>query len=339
MKQKSILNFSLLEDEGYNLTDELDNAIYILPNGTLWAGYYAEAPEVQAVKHREIESFIEGVELSRDSEGFWPTILSEVIMVMPKAETLWFLPENEYTDAQIAVRNTYQENGWRLSSTHVKLGTIIDQDRERMVETLALLFSREHEVTPEIIHEWNEAGGAPAVLQTFWEGLFTDEKNNFLKFIDREYPLLNEKEIIVDQDDKQYALVWSLINEQMNLPNYLDNTSDIDKQLVDIRRLFEQEVLEKQIQEEPELFEEYMDVSENQFDFTQTFSVGELQNDLLTIEAMAESLNIKISDAQREKISQLPPEGRKDMLDEFSNFKGSASFLREGGRVISELEL
>ncbi|EKF50655.1 hypothetical protein [Lactococcus garvieae] len=339
MKKNSILNFSTLEDEGYNLTDEFDKAIYILQDGTLWSGYYEEAPEVRAVEHREIETFIEGVELDRNSDNFWPSILSEVIMVIPEEETLLFLSESEYTDAQIAAMSTYQENGWRLSSTHVKLGPIIDQDRERMVETLALLFSRENNVTPEIIQEWNEVGGAPAVLRTFWDGLSGDEKSNFLKFLDREYPLLNEKEIVSDQDDKQYALVWALLHEQIDLPNALDNMNDVDKTLEDNRRLFEQEVLEQQIQEDPELFEEYMDVAANQFDFKQTFSVGEIQNDLLKIEAMAELLNIKISDTQREKISQLPPEGRKYMLNEFSNLRDGHSISHEAFKEIPEAEI
>jgi hypothetical protein len=216
---------------------------------------------------------------------------------------------------------------------------IVDQDRELMVETLALLFSREHEVTSEIIQDWNEVGGAPVLFHTFWDGLSGDEKSNFLKFLDREYPLLDEKDIVVDQDDKQYALVWALVHAQIDLPNSLDNMSDIDKLLEDNRRLFEQEVLEQQIQEEPELFEDYLDVEANHIDFTQAFSVSEIQNDLLKIEAMAESLNIKISDTQREKISQLPLEGRKYMINEFSNLSEGHSFSQEALKGIPEAEV
>lgn len=216
---------------------------------------------------------------------------------------------------------------------------IVDQDRERMVETLALLFSREHGVTSEIIHDWNEVGGAPVLLHTFWDGLSGDEKSNFLKFLDREYPLLDDKDIVVDQDDKQYALVWALVHAQIDLPNSLDNMSDVDKLLEDNRRLFEQEVLEQQIQEEPELFEDYLDVEANQIDFTQAFSVSEIQNDLLKIETMAESLNIKISDTQREKISQLPLEGRKYMINEFSNLREGHSLSQEVLKEIPEAEV
>ncbi|WKY25398.1 hypothetical protein [Lactococcus sp. bn62] len=150
---------------------------------------------------------------------------------------------------------------------------------------------------------------------------------------------MNEKEIISDQDDKQYALVWALLHEQIYLPNALDNMNDVNKILEDNRRLFEQEILEQQIQEEPELFEEYMNVAANQFDFKQTFSVGEIQNDLLKIEAMAELLNIKISDTQREKISQLPPEGRKYMLNEFSNLRDGHSISHEAFKEIPEAEI
>lgn len=44
-------------------------------------------------------------------------------------------------------------------------------------------------------------------------------------------------------------------------------------------------------------------------------SIKEQQEELLDIEAQAESLNLKLTDAQREKIQELPPEGRKHLLE------------------------
>lgn len=114
------LNFSEFETEGYTTTESLDRAIYILPTGELWSGYYKEAPEVRGVEHREIEAFIDE-EIDRYSAEFWPSVLSEVIMVIPEKETLLMSSNNFYTEAQIEQVNNYRDINWEITTEDPKL--------------------------------------------------------------------------------------------------------------------------------------------------------------------------------------------------------------------------
>ncbi|MGY0173443.1 toprim domain-containing protein [Lactococcus petauri] len=109
------LNFSDFEDEGYSLTESLENAIYILPDGQLWSGYYPEAPEVRAIEHREIEIFVENSKIDRDTDNFWPLILDEVVMVIPEKQTLLYLETANYTEAQQQKINAYKNLGWEIT--------------------------------------------------------------------------------------------------------------------------------------------------------------------------------------------------------------------------------
>lgn len=109
------LNFSDFEDEGYSLTESLENAIYILPDGQLWSGYYPEAPEVLAIEHREIEIFVENSKIGRDTDNFWPLILDEVVMVVPEKQTLLYLETANYTEAQQQKINDYKNLGWEIT--------------------------------------------------------------------------------------------------------------------------------------------------------------------------------------------------------------------------------
>lgn len=109
------LNFSDFEDEGYSLTKSLENAIYILPDGQLWSGYYPEAPEVRAIEHREIEIFVENSKIGRDTDNFWPLILDEVVMVVPEKQTLLYLETANYTEAQRQKINDYKNLGWEIT--------------------------------------------------------------------------------------------------------------------------------------------------------------------------------------------------------------------------------
>lgn len=109
------LNFSDFEDEGYSLTESLENAIYILPDGQLWSGYYPEAPEVRAIEHREIEIFVENSKVDRDTDNFWSLILDEVVMVIPEQQTLLYLETANYTEAQQQKINAYKNLGWEIT--------------------------------------------------------------------------------------------------------------------------------------------------------------------------------------------------------------------------------
>ncbi len=120
-KWQSTLDFSAFEDEGYEITGDLTRAIYILPEGALWSGYYSEAPEVRAIEHREIEGFVRDEILDRDSNGFWEETLKEVVMVIPEKETLLLLNRAIYDDGQKERISDYQELGWNITYEDPKL--------------------------------------------------------------------------------------------------------------------------------------------------------------------------------------------------------------------------
>ncbi|MDM7536362.1 zincin-like metallopeptidase domain-containing protein [Lactococcus lactis] len=120
-KRQSTLDFSAFEDEGYERTGDLTRAIYILPEGDLWSGYYSEAPEVRAIEHREIEGFVRDENIDRDSNGFWKEILKEVVMVIPEKETLLLLNGANYDDGQKERLSDYQELGWNITNEDPKL--------------------------------------------------------------------------------------------------------------------------------------------------------------------------------------------------------------------------
>lgn len=127
------LNFSDFEDEGYSLTESLENAIYILPNGQLWSGYYPEAPEVRAIEHREIEIFVENSKIGRDTDNFWPLILDEVVMVIPEKQTLLYLETANYTEAQQQKINDYKNIGWEITYEEGK--NLSPEDQQEQVST------------------------------------------------------------------------------------------------------------------------------------------------------------------------------------------------------------
>lgn len=125
------LNFSDFEDEGYSLTESLENAIYILPDGQLWSGYYPEAPEVRAIEHREIEIFVENSKIGRDTDNFWPLILDEIVMVVPEKQTLLYLETANYNEAQQQKINDYKNLGWEI--TYENGVSLSPEDQQKQV--------------------------------------------------------------------------------------------------------------------------------------------------------------------------------------------------------------
>ncbi|WP_285023584.1 toprim domain-containing protein [Lactococcus garvieae] len=161
------LNFSDFEDEGYSLTESLENAIYILPDGKLWSGYYPEAPEVRAVEHREIEVFIENSDIDRGAENFWPLVLNEAVMVIPEREALLYLESANYTEAQKQKINDYKKIGWEI--TH-------EEGKNKFTESRDFQLGKDESAlySPDFISELNK-------LETYAEGkglyLWTQNEN------------------------------------------------------------------------------------------------------------------------------------------------------------------
>ena len=71
-------------------------------------------------------------------------------------------------------------------------------------------------------------------------------------------------------------------------------------------------------------------------------SIKEQQGEVLDIEAQAESLNLKLTDAQREKIQELPPEGRKHLLESLVHINDTShasTNYHEQNKVEADLDM
>ena len=77
----------MLEEEGVELTDDINQAIYILSDGRLISGMF--------------DCGIRGV--NRDSENFWDEVLNRACLVMyvPETKTILIREKQNITDKQL----------------------------------------------------------------------------------------------------------------------------------------------------------------------------------------------------------------------------------------------
>lgn len=71
-------------------------------------------------------------------------------------------------------------------------------------------------------------------------------------------------------------------------------------------------------------------------------SIKEQQGELLDIEAQAERLNLKLTDTQREKIQELPPEGRKHLLESLGHINDisqASTISHEQNKAEADLDM
>lgn len=89
----------MLEEEGVELTDDINQAIYILSDGRLISGMFDCG--IRGVDHRIIELLFEDV--GRDSENFWDEVLKRACLVMyvPETKTILIREKQNITDKQL----------------------------------------------------------------------------------------------------------------------------------------------------------------------------------------------------------------------------------------------
>lgn len=88
----------MLEDEGYIVGQDIEDAVYILADGSLWDA--GSDMGMRGVEHREAESFSE---LDRyDGQKFWEdvTVRMGLIMLIPESREILVHPEQEVTAEQ-----------------------------------------------------------------------------------------------------------------------------------------------------------------------------------------------------------------------------------------------
>ncbi|HDM3609934.1 TPA: hypothetical protein PZR02_002702 [Staphylococcus aureus] len=93
----------MLEEEGVELTDDINQAIYILSDGRLISGMFDCG--IRGVDHRIIELLFEDVD--RDSENFWDEVVNRanLVMYVPETKTILLKENQNITNKQLEMIN------------------------------------------------------------------------------------------------------------------------------------------------------------------------------------------------------------------------------------------
>jgi len=191
------------------------------------------------------------------------------------------------------------------------------------------------ERTPEQIAAWNAQGGAPALLDAYWAGLDDKQRGELIQYVryynetnyntdvffDHDTGAIDDLEShniefveeekfealgLTDEVKREYQTLWTVLNDSsVDQPYRLANISKLE--------------LETHFNKLQNLLNNEQDQLEVSSKNIEQISINELQEELLDIETQAENLNLKLTDAQREQIQALPPEGRRYILDSLKN--------------------
>ncbi len=125
MKETSSrFDFSDFIDEGFEKTDNLEQAIYVFKDGSLWSGYSEGGDgRIRDVDHGTIEAFFKDPSIDRYHPDFWSMTMEEMIQVVPENRLVLTLTDNHYTQEQLEVLHQLEEENFtieQLESTIVK---------------------------------------------------------------------------------------------------------------------------------------------------------------------------------------------------------------------------
>lgn len=120
-ENKSRFDFSDFYEEGFEKTENLEQAIYVFQDGTLWSGY-SEGGDgyTRDVDHGSIEAFFKDSSIDRYHPDFHSFKLKEMIQIVPETRTVLTLIDNHYSQEQIEVLQQLEENNFiieQLEST------------------------------------------------------------------------------------------------------------------------------------------------------------------------------------------------------------------------------
>lgn len=191
------------------------------------------------------------------------------------------------------------------------------------------------ERTPEQIAAWNAQGGAPALLDAYWAGLDDKQRGELIQYVryyneanyntdaffdhdtgaiddleSHNIEFIEEKKFealgLTDEVKREYQTLWTMLNDSsVDQPYRLANISELE--------------LETHFNKLQNLLNNEQDQLEVSNKNIEQISINGPQEELLDIETRAENLNLKLTDAQREQIQALPPEGRRYILDSLKN--------------------
>ncbi|HHB0748504.1 hypothetical protein ACFJYX_11665 [Enterococcus faecalis] len=120
-ENNSRFDFSDFYEEGFEKTENLEQAIYVFQDGTLWSGYSEGGDGFSRdVDHGSIEAFFKDSSIDRYHPDFHSLKLKEMIQIVPETRTVLTLIDNHYSQEQIEVLQQLEENDFiieQLEST------------------------------------------------------------------------------------------------------------------------------------------------------------------------------------------------------------------------------
>lgn len=108
-----VFDFSDFEEEGFEKTEELDKAIFIFKDGSLYSGF-SEGGNVRDVDHGSIEYFIKDSKIDRYHPDFWSIVMQEVVQVVPESNSILMLENHEYSEEQQIKIKEYENMDYEL---------------------------------------------------------------------------------------------------------------------------------------------------------------------------------------------------------------------------------
>ncbi|HHP7503175.1 TPA: hypothetical protein ACSGGW_001960 [Staphylococcus aureus] len=101
MDNAEIIN--LLEGEGIEITENINEAIYIMSDGRLISGMYDCG--IRGIDHKVIECLFDDID--RDENNFWDVVINRtrLVMYVPETKTILLKKNQVITDSQLTIIN------------------------------------------------------------------------------------------------------------------------------------------------------------------------------------------------------------------------------------------
>ena len=140
-ENKSRFDFSDFYEEGFEKTENLEQAIYVFQDGTLWSGY-SEGGDgyTRDVDHGSIEAFFKDSSIDRYHPDFHSLKLEELIQIVPETRTVLTVMDNHYSQEQVEVLKQLEEENFIIEQLENTLQ--VGAEKRRNSSSIQSLFKK-----------------------------------------------------------------------------------------------------------------------------------------------------------------------------------------------------
>ncbi|WP_236652987.1 hypothetical protein [Enterococcus faecalis] len=173
-ENNSRFDFSDFYEEGFEKTENLEQAIYVFQDGTLWSGY-SEGGDgyTRDVDHGSIEAFFKDGSIDRYHPDFHSLKLEELIQIVPETHTILTLIDNHYSKEQFEVLQQLEEKDFIIEQLQNTLS--VEAERLNLEEYQEVAF--EEEKSESYLYDSNIVEENEEIVQAY---------NHFLKNVELE---------------------------------------------------------------------------------------------------------------------------------------------------------